>query len=88
MKTLLLKKWNVEIIYIDIFVKKLWDTTKSNRYLIEHQNIVLVEIYLNSEMLYNCEGPKENEMNKVPEMETNGIFGEILAVIKRLLVQT
>lgn len=27
---------------------------------------------------YYCQGPKENKVNKVPEMEKNGIFGEIL----------
>jgi len=38
---------------------------------------------------YYCQGPKKkNEENKIPGMVTNGIFGEILAIIKRLLVQT
>lgn len=37
---------------------------------------------------YYCQGPKENEVNKVPGMETNGIFGEILTIVTKLLVQT
>lgn len=37
---------------------------------------------------YYCQGPKENEVNKVPGMEANGIFGEILTIVRRLLVQT
>lgn len=38
--------------------------------------------------LYYCQGPKLKEINKVSEMEKNGIFGEILTITRRLLVQT
>lgn len=38
--------------------------------------------------LYYCQGPKDKEINKVLEMENNGIFGEILATTRRLLVHT
>lgn len=38
---------------------------------------------------YYCEGPKKNEINKVLEMEKNGIFGEIMTTMRRyLLVQS
>lgn len=38
---------------------------------------------------YYCQGPKENEINKVPEMEKSGIFGEIITTMRRyLLVQS
>jgi len=38
---------------------------------------------------YYCEGPKKIEINKVPETEKNGIFGEIMTTMRRyLLVQS
>lgn len=36
---------------------------------------------------YFCQGPKDNEVNRVPEMEKSGLLGEILATTRRLLVQ-
>lgn len=36
---------------------------------------------------YYWQGSKDNEVNRVPEMEKSGLLGEILATTRRLLVQ-